>query len=74
VTKVMILCVRLYQRTISPILVAVSGGGICRFDPSCSQYTIDAIAKYGPFKGTWLGVCRISRCHPFNKGGYDPVP
>lgn len=72
-TRLMIGCVRLYQKTLSPVLVALTGG-CCRFEPSCSQYTIDAIAKYGPFKGVWLGACRIARCHPFNKGGYDPIP
>lgn len=46
----------------------------CRYTPSCSQYTIDAVIKYGAMKGTWLGLKRISRCHPWGGHGYDPVP
>lgn len=46
----------------------------CRFYPTCSEYTRQAIEKYGFIKGVWLGLKRICRCHPFNKGGYDPVP
>ena len=45
----------------------------CRFEPTCSRYTEQAIAKYGLFKGSWMGAKRISRCHPWNPGGYDPV-
>jgi hypothetical protein len=61
--------IRVYQRTLSRVLPPS-----CRFTPSCSEYTYQAIEKYGIFKGGWLGVKRISRCHPLNPGGYDPVP
>ena len=61
--------IRLYQVTLTPWL-----GGHCRYEPTCSAYTIEAIAQYGPWRGTWLGVKRILRCHPLAKGGYDPVP
>jgi hypothetical protein len=61
--------IRLYQLTLSPILPPS-----CRFEPSCSHYSYDAIKRFGFFKGGWLSVRRISRCHPFNPGGYDPVP
>ena len=59
--------VRFYQRAISPLL-----GSNCRFSPTCSQYTVDAIEKYGAIRGVLKGVKRIARCHPFSKGGYDP--
>jgi uncharacterized protein len=61
--------IRFYQRFISPGL-----GSNCRFYPSCSQYTYEAVAKYGIVRGSWMGFRRILRCNPFNKGGYDPVP
>jgi hypothetical protein len=61
--------IRLYQLTLSQVLPPS-----CRFEPSCSQYGYEAIVKYGFFKGGWLAVKRIARCHPFNPGGYDPVP
>lgn len=61
--------VRFYQVAISPLLPRS-----CRFYPTCSAYTLAALRKYGPLKGTWLGIKRISKCHPFHKGGYDPLP
>lgn len=60
--------IRLYQVTISPLL-----GPTCRFYPSCSHYAYEAIQRYGILRGGWMTVCRLSRCHPFNPGGYDPV-
>ena len=61
--------IRLYQKFISPALPPS-----CRFSPSCSQYALEAVSKHGALKGTWLAVRRLVRCHPFNPGGYDPVP
>lgn len=61
--------IRFYQKRISPGLPPS-----CRFTPTCSHYTYEAVEIHGFFKGTWMGMRRISRCHPFNPGGYDPVP
>ena len=61
--------IRLYQLTLSKVLPPT-----CRFEPSCSVYGYEAVNKYGFFKGGWLAVKRVARCHPFNPGGYDPVP
>lgn len=62
--------IKLYRRYISP----VKGVKHCKFIPTCSQYAMEAIEKYGPFKGLFLALKRILRCNPFSKGGYDPVP
>lgn len=68
-SKLLMGAVRFYQKFISPGLPPS-----CRFYPTCSEYTLQAIAKYGALKGTWLGIKRVGRCHPFHPGGYDPVP
>ena len=67
--KVFLWCIRFYQREISPY-----HGPCCRFTPTCSQYALEAIAKYGALKGMFLAVKRILRCHPLCRGGYNPVP
>ena len=65
-----VLCIRMYQMLISPFLPANS----CRFYPTCSQYTIEAIQQHGVARGIYLGAKRILKCHPYHEGGYDPVP
>lgn len=60
--------IRVYQKTLSRVLPPS-----CRFYPSCSQYAYEAIARYGVIRGGWMALGRLSRCHPFNPGGYDPV-
>lgn len=69
VKRVLLACIRAYQRHVSPLLPAT-----CIYIPTCSQYTFEAIETYGAAKGLWLGLKRIIRCHPLHKGGYDPVP
>ncbi len=66
---ILIFFIKIYQNFISPLLK-----NNCRFQPTCSTYTINAIKKYGSIKGSHLGLKRILKCHPFHKGGYDPVP
>jgi hypothetical protein len=68
-SRALIGIVRLYQLLISPILPPNS----CRFYPSCSQYAIEALKEYGFWKGSWLTMRRIAKCHPWHVGGYDPV-
>ncbi len=68
----MITLIKIYQNIVSPIFGRMFGGA-CRFTPSCSEYAIEAIQKYGVMKGSLMGVKRIFRCHPLAKSGYDPV-
>jgi len=65
----LILLVKVYQITLSPIL-----GGSCRFYPTCSHYAVDALKVHGAFRGSYLAAARILKCHPWHTGGFDPVP
>ena len=68
--KLLIQIIKVYRKYISPL----KGRPTCIYYPTCSQYAIEALEKYGVVKGTYIAVRRILRCHPFHKGGYDPVP
>lgn len=67
--RALVLLIRFYRAFISPLTPPS-----CRFYPTCSQYALEAVTKYGAVRGGWMAVKRISRCHPWNPGGYDPVP
>ena len=67
--KIFIFPIKIYQWTLSPLL-----GTTCRFEPTCSHYAIQSIEEWGIFKGSWLGLKRIFRCHPWGGFGHDPVP
>ena len=67
--RVLLFLVRVYKATLSPLL-----GRHCRYYPTCSEYMAQAIEKYGPARGVWIGLKRLARCHPFHAGGLDPVP
>jgi len=67
--SIALLIIRLYQKMLSPLLPQA-----CRFYPSCSEYSRNSIVRYGFVKGMWLTLIRLSKCHPFHPGGFDPVP
>lgn len=67
--RILIFLLRVYQYAFSPLL-----GRNCRFYPTCSEYGIEAVQKYGALRGGWLALRRVCRCHPWNPGGFDPVP
>jgi putative membrane protein insertion efficiency factor len=67
--------IRFYQKVLGPMLKFAAGPGAgCRFVPTCSNYFLKAVEAHGPWRGSWLGICRIFRCHPWGGSGYDPVP
>ncbi|CUH93936.1 membrane protein insertion efficiency factor YidD [Herbinix luporum] len=70
IKKILIFIIGLYKKFISPL----KRTSVCKYTPTCSSYAIEALEKYGAVKGMYLAVRRILRCHPFHKGGYDPVP
>lgn len=67
--QLLLLAIRGYQMTFSHLMLTQ-----CRFTPTCSRFTYEAVERYGALRGTWMGVRRILRCQPFHPGGYDPVP
>ncbi len=75
--KIILFLIRFYQRVFSldqGIFSFLFSERFCRFHPTCSEYTYQSVDRFGIFKGSWLGFKRIIRCHPWNDGGYDPVP
>jgi putative membrane protein insertion efficiency factor len=72
-TKILIALIRVYQKTLSRLLLAAFGP-VCRFEPSCSRYAVACLEGHGAVRGTLLSVRRLCKCHPFHPGGYDPPP
>ncbi len=68
-TRILLVLIKAYQYLISPML-----GPSCRFTPTCSEYAVQALNRYGAVKGFWLSIKRVGRCHPWHDGGYDPLP
>lgn len=72
-TRILLAAIAFYQRWLSPAMHTLGVGG-CKFEPTCSRYAADAIAMHGPVRGSALAFARLLRCHPFSRGGFDPVP
>ncbi|HJN90843.1 MAG TPA: membrane protein insertion efficiency factor YidD [Verrucomicrobiota bacterium] len=71
----LVLLIRLYQLPVSPVKNALfESGGSCRFTPTCSEFTLEAVRTHGTIRGVWLGLRRLARCHPWGTCGHDPVP
>jgi putative membrane protein insertion efficiency factor len=73
-TRFLLILIGFYQRWLSPALHSLSPMDGCKFRPTCSEYAAEAIALHGPLKGLGLAARRLARCHPFSRGGFDPVP
>ena len=71
--RILLALLWIYKRTLSPLLHTLGAGG-CRFQPTCSEYAVRAIAMHGPWRGSALALWRLLRCHPFSRGGLDQVP
>ncbi|MDG1833161.1 MAG: membrane protein insertion efficiency factor YidD [Verrucomicrobiota bacterium] len=71
---ILLALLRFYRWAISPLLTMIAGGTICRFEPSCSAYAMEAVKTHGALRGSWLTLRRLGRCHPWGGCGHDPVP
>ena len=74
IQHILLALLRFYRWAISPLLTMLAGGTICRFEPSCSQYAMEAVKTHGAIRGSWFTVKRLARCHPWGGCGHDPVP
>ena len=74
IQHILLALLRFYRWAISPLLTMLAGGTICRFEPSCSQYAMEAVKTHGAIRGSWFTVKRLTRCHPWGGCGHDPVP